>query len=259
MALVPVLMVSGFLVLIGLRLVRSGVRSDGAEFWLGAFFVAAASTLPLRLAIAMGVDVGVDPIFLNFVAQGVLYLGVLSFAAFTWKTFRPHGAVGRAGFSLVAILFVSNLVLMRTTGAYRDQAHAFHMVLSASLTVAFAWSFFETRIYHARMKRRAQLGLADPVVTNRFFLFSVWTGSMMIIPLAVTAIRVFNHVAGMEPALPEANGLEVRPGAEWSLAAIRALVSLFGPAMIVGLWLSFFPPARYLDWIRTRSGRRSAG
>jgi len=256
MAIVPVLIVAAFLMFLGTRLVRSGLRSEGAELWLGAFFVSASTALPLRLAIAMGLEVGVNPAPLNLIAQAVLYLGVLGFAAFVWKTFRPEGLAGRLGFGLVAALFSTNLLIMRVSGAYTSQAHPFHIVLSASLTTVFAWAFLETLLYHARMRKRADLGLADPVVTNRFFLFTIWTGALTVLPIVVTFVRTYQLMNGLDAPTSGAPSLAVQPGSEWTLRAVRLAVVALGPAVVTGMWLGFFPPARYTRWLRARAVAR---
>jgi len=108
----------------------------------------------------------------------------------------------------------------------------------------------ESAAYHARMQRRALLFLADPVVTNRFLLWTVWTGGLTLLPVAVTAVRVMELLAAIEAGASLGGALG--SSSSGSLLAIRGVALLVVPVIAVSLWLSFFPPRGYRDWIRSR-------
>jgi len=149
-------------------------------------------------------------------------------------------------FVLAAVL----LALFGATGAHARQGTPIHVLQSGSLSLVFGWAFFEATSYHNRMRRRAALFLADPVVTNRFLLWTLWTGGLTILPIVVTAVRVVALVdsGGSGAAAGDALGTN----APWTLAAIRATVVLVVPVIAGALWLSFFPPQGYRNWIRSR-------
>jgi hypothetical protein len=93
------------------------------------------------------------------------------------------------------------------------------------------------------MRRRVALGLADPLVANRFVLWSVWTGALGFAALLLLAVRsraFWLQLHGVDPRV-------VMP------AAIPITAALAGIAVVcagVAVWLAFFPPASYRRWVR---------
>jgi len=254
MAILPVLGLATVLVYLGQRLVRSGIGVRGAEVWLGSFFLVVAAGLVVRFALAMGLDIGVDPATANIAAQAAIQVGTCAFAAFVWQTFRPAECWARRLWLAVCALFTINFVLFYVLGAHRSQSHPFQMVLSASLGLVFAWGFVESLLYYRRMRLRWTLGLADPMITNRFLLFSAWTGACMLLPFVVTIVRAISFVQGAGDGAGES--LAVRPESAWTLQVIRLAVVVLGPILAGGTWLCFFPTRRYGRWIEARAQRR---
>jgi hypothetical protein len=257
MAILPVAVLSAVMVYLGQRLVRSGLGARGAELWLGTFFLAVAAGLLVRFALALGIDLGVDAVAANVTAQLAIQAGGCAFAAFVWQTFRPAEPWARTLWIGVCAVLGLVLVLFYFTGAYASQSHPFYMVLSGSLALLFAWGFVESLLYYRLMLRRAALGLADPIVANRFLLFSAWTGACVVLPLVMTTVRAISFVNGGGAA--PGGGLSLQPEAAWTLQVIRLAVVLLGPVLAVGSWLCFFPPHRYVRWIEARSTRRAVG
>ena len=254
MALLPIVLFSSLMVWVGARLIRSGFRSHGAELWLGLTFVPAGLSVLARFSVATGMDVGADPEMVNLGGQALLHFGVSCFAAFTWRTFRPTEAWARWLFYGIAGLYTVNLTLFHTTGAAGNQSHPFHLLLSSCLAVVFSWGFVEAVLFHRGMRKRVSLGLADPIVANRFVLFALWTGGMTLLPAVVSAVRVIAIVESGQGLAPlEDGGVAVRESARWALQVIRIAVLLIGLPMLAGIWLSFFPPGRYTRWIEARA------
>ncbi len=251
MAVLPVALFAGLLFYLGQRLLRSGLRSDGAELWLGLSFMCSGSAIVPRFALAQGVSgLPVDPIGLNLVAQALLHLGIVGLAAFVWKTFQPGARWAASLFAAIALVYAVNLVLFRLTGAHASQSHPFHLVLSSCLALVFAWSFIESVRYARAMRKRLELGLADPVVANRFVLFSIWTGCMTLLPVVLTGVRAISlATTSPEVAAAGGDGLAVRADAQWALQVIRIAVTVLGLPMAAAIWLAFFPPRRYRRWI----------
>jgi hypothetical protein len=96
--------------------------------------------------------------------------------------------------------------------------------------LCFAWGTYEAMRAYAMARRRLELGLADPVVVNRFLLFSVWFGAMGIMPVTLAWTRFTGGVAAQA-------------------AAAGFGPKVIGSVMIVALILTFFPPRRYLAWV----------
>ena len=248
MALLPIFGFAAVILALGARLIGSGLRDRGVELWLGLFFVAAGVSMPVRFALASGAEVVFDAARVNFACQALLHAGVCCFAAFVWRTFRPASALGRALFVAVVLLLSANLALFGATGAFARQGTPVHVLQSASLALVFGWAFVEASAYHARLRRRAALLLSDPVVTNRFWLWTLWSGGLTILPIVVSVVRL---LAWLEPGA-SASGSALGTNPAWTLAAVRTTVILVLPVVAGALWLAFFPPQGYRDWIRSR-------
>ena len=254
MAVLPIACFAGLMIYLGQRLVRSGLDSDGAELWLGLCFVPVGIAIVVRFSLATGLDLGSTGPVVNLIAQGVLHFGIACFGAFVWRTFRPADNWGRSLFLLIVGVYTLNLALFGITGAHASQSHPFNLVLSACLSLVFGWAFVEALLYYESMRRRMGLGLADPVITNRFLLFALWTGGMMLLPLTVTAVRVVSMIS-TDQSFFEATpaGLAVKPAAAWTIQVIRSAVLVIGIPMLSGIWLAFFPPRRYTSWLKARA------
>ena len=86
------------------------------------------------------------------------------------------------------------------------------------------------------MKRRLRLGLAEPLVTNRFLL---WTMSG-----CVSIVMLFTAVPPMF----------LDPATDPSLLTLDLIVfSIAGVGVSTLYFLTFLPPERYRRWIRTTS------
>jgi len=117
--------------------------------------------------------------------------------------------------------------------------------LAIILTRSFSllWLFLESAAYAQRMRRRARLGLGDPIVANRFTLWSIWTGALACIPLFVLTLRVLGVLVEPVPGEP-------LPG---SVRAILLVLGSAGAAALGAGWLAFFPPASYQRWVAARA------
>jgi hypothetical protein len=99
---------------------------------------------------------------------------------------------------------------------------------------SLSWMSFEPLAYHAKLKKRLALGLADPVTTDRLRLW----GFATVCALATTAISWVLQAGGVSMTM-SVTGLFVGPLGVLSAAA---------------MWLAFIPPQRYLDWVLARAG-----
>ena len=98
----------------------------------------------------------------------------------------------------------------------------------------------EATRYYKMMKKRVQLGLADPVVTNRFLLW---------------ALAAAGGVMMMLTSVPPV----IAPGSQNPLMALD-LFAFFGCAFSIIYGLAFFPPTRYRNWLNaTAPGAGSEG
>ncbi len=206
-----------------------------------------------ELAIGIGFVVGV---LLGFVPETLLYSTDLVPAAwqlpltrlaevsirvcaaaivvFTWRVFAPDAPYARA---VVAIL-LGCMIASHVMAPYGDlhaeteAARRWVKLNFVARTAALLWGTIEAMRYWAASRRRAAIGLADPVVSNRFLLWSVAMGAASFLMGSVLLAPVF----GLEAS-------DIR----WLLAE-----SGFGSLAAGAIWLTFFPPKFYLDWLGER-------
>jgi hypothetical protein len=160
------------------------------------------------------------------------HIGAAFSLAFVVKVFRPteRWAVLLAA-ALFGVLAVSWLGLLVGGGLPRPGGGAtWYWIGFAVMGTYPFWITIESLHYWALMRRRRALGLADPLVTNRFGLFA--TASLLAVAAIWTAA-----LPGLL-GLPAAQQMEVAP---LTLSA----TATFGVGAILSYWLAFFPPAWY--------------
>ena len=110
------------------------------------------------------------------------------------------------------------------------------LALIGSMLVCFGWASAESFRYHANLKRRLALGLADPVLVDRFLLWGVSSGANSVLLVVLLACVQSGMVILREPV---------------SLTAIAILGSVMS-----GAWyLTFLAPESYLKFVRERAAR----
>jgi hypothetical protein len=164
-------------------------------------------------------------------ALGAQDVAVLALYVATWKVFRPE-ARWAAGLACAAGAgFAGSLV------GHSANAGSAYWVGFALRAGGFVWSGLESTLYVAKLRRRLALGLADPVILDRFRLWAICCGATVVgFAVFMTALLL-----GRNPA-----------ETPWLLAATSAI----GLIAAVALWLAFAPPRAYLA--RVAKGPRSA-
>jgi hypothetical protein len=223
---------------LGLRvLLRASDEGEIPHYMVGLFFLAAGlGAAPALLAgnpeaIPQGAAV-----FAMGAGHGILSVGFGALAIFAWTCFGPTSVWRQL---LALVLCGTLLALWLAQGVVEEfTAPGGSIVRFTSLVRAFTlvWAFTESIRYRVLMQRRAALGLADPVIANRFLLWCLWIGAMLV------AIGI---AIGVRFLLPEfftaASTLQriVVTGSIVTAATVSA----------VSLWLAFFPPQPYLRWL----------
>jgi hypothetical protein len=110
-------------------------------------------------------------------------------------------------------------------------------VAVAGFALAFGWMAVESLRYHALLRRRLALGLADPVVTNRFLVWGAGAAATSVLVLLLMGLYL--------------QGITLLAN---SLSA-SVLVTVSGLVMSVVPWLTFAPPAAYLRFVSRRAAR----
>jgi hypothetical protein len=135
-----------------------------------------------------------------------------------------------------------------TSGAFATGSYASGWVrlLTAGMLGTNLWVGIEPLVYHSKLAKRVPLGLAEPLVADRFLLWGL--GS-----LARAALILMGPAA--EALLA---GLDGEARNTFS-AATLAVAGTLGLATSVAYWLTFNPTPAYARWVERRyRGPRAA-
>jgi hypothetical protein len=228
---------------VGIRLVRLARRTRGfPERMLGIACLSGPGLLAPCLVVVHALA---EP---EWVVRAAAFVGQIGYALFcsvmvlfTWQCFRPDEAWARwlARASIVVVVFAAGGGMARALGLapvleLRDMDHWTYRTIGFASLLGHAWTGLESFTYYRRMRRRSALGLADPVVTNRFLLW----GMVAIGALVASGAPLFVGLLGGDSY----HDLPTR--------IAGALATIFGS---VCLQLAFLPPQSYVSWLRARA------
>lgn len=229
---------------VGVRLLLVARRTRGfPEFALGSSLTAITGVgFPIVLLTELRETIGPLLTFAaDFVGSFVAAMGFAGFYVFTWRVFRADSrwALGLtmlgSGGALVATAATVWLAIGVESSEEKFQiVRSWEVVLFASAALGFLWSAFEALRYHAMLRRRLALGLADRIVVNRVLLWGATAtaaGAALVI-LTLLPLANVNHLNA--------------PVALFTAALCGFLASVF-------LYLAFLPPAAYLRWLERSS------
>ncbi len=179
----------------------------------------------------------------NLIGHSAMSLATASICIFVWRVFRPEESWGR---NIALVLIGTQLVAipaLLVSGGTRDELGPVILVVNVTRAIPLFWALFESLRYRSVMRRRMSIGLADPVVSNRFTLFSLWTGALGLLPTAAVVLRIHARMAGLGNA---------EAADSWIMTAMRVIMLGCGVTAAITIWLSFFPPEAYLSRLRAR-------
>ncbi len=166
--------------------------------------------------------------------------------AFIWQAFRPREAWARhfvllnvVAAAIWAGLFLRAVVLADPDTAPLEVHGRYSLAIRMHFEVWYLWIAVESLGEWSRARRRLALGLSDPVVVNRFALW----GSMGVVLALNGAAAMALEARGLNPvkdALP------------------AMLLGMNGAVAGVLMFMTFVPPATYVEWIRRRHGVSAA-
>jgi hypothetical protein len=233
-------------VVVGVRLLALGRRTrQQPELLLGGGLLLVAVVGGPTAAIGRAPGLVATPTGDALLGLGLAatQIGIALFAAFTARVFRPDSA--RATLAVVALAAAlgaewQGLVSASTRGRTMEEilphTRPWGIAIVTTLALVFAWTGVESLAYYARLRRRAVLGLADPVVANRVLLWAI-AGFATVVLSAVIAACMRAGLAPLRHGLP--------------LAAIGSAAMVASTCW----WLAFLPPAGYPEAIRRRAAR----
>jgi hypothetical protein len=238
--LVATLAYVGVGIAVGVRLVRLALRSGGfAERMLGIACLAGPGLVAPCLVVVNALP---EPEWAVRASAFVGQLGYATFctvmALFTWQCFRPEEGWARwlTGASIATVLVGASLGIARALGLaeaadLKDMDHTSYRLIIVASLVGQAWTGLEAFAYYGRMRKRSRLGLADPVVMNRFLLWGLVAAAAMVASGAPLAVGLL--------------GGDTYHDVPSRLAGAAA--TIFGT---VCLQLAFLPPRSYVAWLR---------
>lgn len=248
---------------VGLRLLRLSRRSRGGpEIWLALYFLVAAF-FGMGLSNIVYMSWGDPSLALPQTLTTVLHAGYLfgttagmaCLYVFTRLTFRPDAGWARLLVAGVVLTMVVGFVGIGISDGFRIRLvpSIAHWITWAARTSVFLWLVVESFSYWLRLRRRLRLGLADPLVTNRFLLWGIWAGATLLMGHIDPLSRIWYvmKVGTMDQWIPELGSPIVM-----TLVASSSALSV----LVMGtIYLTFFPTAGYRRWIESRSAALPSG
>jgi hypothetical protein len=234
---------------VGLRLCWIAATRNVGPAWscgLGFTFIATIGQ-PLQLA-SGSYSLTVGEMNHSLSAAGMLFVtaGLSSFFAFTLTVFRTHSkwawvlvcaailALAVCGFGRIGALASADRA-MRAMQA----GHSWSLALGSLSVLCYGWLGFEGMLEYTKARRRATLGLTDPVIANRFLMWGLFGVSTTIL----SAFLMFLQLTTTE-------GSQSLTG--------QVATTIFGLMSATTVALAFTPPERYLAFVRARAAARMA-
>jgi hypothetical protein len=169
------------------------------------------------------------------------YVGSAALLLFAWRVFRADDRWARALGSLFAALMASALVGELVSGEYlryADPQPISGLYVPFGLTARSlgpSWMALECFRYHAKLRRRLRLGLADRLVVHRVALWGVGIGASAVGYVSSIAHRLVYGIGLREHA--------------WAISGVSVLAMISA----VSIGLAFFPPRAYRRWAQGSS------
>ena len=210
---------------VGLRLLAIAMRTGKTpEMAIGTAFFAGGGIGHGLIVLAYALRVfppGLTPIAV-LVGNTALSVGAIALAVGIRSVFRPIDrwplAVTLAIVTLLLISLVGRLIHIAEMPAPAWVFWCFTIGSGAS----YAWSALESLHFHAMLRRRMRIGLADAWTARRFLLWGMAGSAGFAIHLCSAANRLID---GATIPLP--------------MVLVQALLGL---SAAIGIWLAFFPP-----------------
>jgi len=175
----------------------------------------------------------IPPLFL-FGSLLTLHLGTITFAIFTRAVFRNQERWALwlvAGIVGCLIIGVAGSVWVGDWGGEYPLSHPWWWVTRVGSAAPYVWMGTEGLAQYVKARRRRQLGLCTPQVCNRFLLWGLAGALWVILEVVEAADYIVYQSTG-----------------QWS-DSLFVLVGLFEAVPAGVIWLVFFPPTFYRNWI----------
>jgi hypothetical protein len=164
-------------------------------------------------------------------------LGTYCFYLFVWYVFRRESLVAKVALGFVALVFVTSLTrdtfIAHVT--FGPPPGTVTTIAGATARAAvFAWTGVEAFSSYFAFRRRARIGLGNPIVASRLLLWGI--SSVVTFALSTTAMMLYVTATDNADATFKQN----QAGGLYGALALVAATAL---------WFAFFPPRAYLAWL----------
>jgi len=176
------------------------------------------------------------PTTIEWFVEWIYILSVFPFVFFIRTVFRPSGAWAGA---LVVNCFVF-LIVGTALGGIDGQVvysldNPWFIIQWVGYTTPGVWLCYEATLSRLGAQKRARLGLSEPIVVNRYLLLAI-LGVLQ--TLACLSDLSFAYEISNDQAVSTVSNL---------------LLGGTEIASVMVLWVAFFPPTFYANWITQRA------
>jgi len=181
------------------------------------------------------------PFAIEWTIESTYILGAFPYLFFIRSVFRPDGAWA----SVLVAISSTFMVVGAGMGAVEGQVvYSLHnpwfVVEWVGYTTPCVWMCVEAMLSRNGAQKRAQLGLVEPIVVNRYLLLALFGGFQVL--ACLSDLSLANDISSARAVSLISN----------------ALLGSTEIASVVLLWLAFFPPTLYANWIARRAAVSSA-
>ena len=223
-----------------IRLLRMAMRTGQRPELLMAVGLLGTGTLGFGLSILAEViqpsDTGMAAV-LRLFGTLAISIAAMAFAVFTQSVFRGRQTWAKA---LVAVTSLALAVLLAVSVHHHwlsgpDRYDPAMLGRGVLLSLVWGWMGVECLRYRSTMRRRLSIGLADPIVVNRFTLWAFVSAESVVL----NSISTWMAVVAGENAM--------------NTEAMVGLTGALGMMGAVAIYLAFLPPRAYTRWVTESS------
>jgi hypothetical protein len=246
---------------VGVRLLRLGRNEEGGAVRLLGLYFLLHGALATGLSVATYVGWSSAELRLPELAARALNagffvastLGIACLLVFTQRSFRPRSATGRSLAGGLAMLMAVSVAVLGASEGFEIRVinGPAYWVHFAARVACWTWVALESFAYWRQQQRRLALGLADPIVANRFLLWGLWAALFALLAFADPVAR-FWYVR-----LAESTTVWVPEVGRPIIAATVPVACALNAAAVVLMVLTFFPTRGYRRWIAARYAGRA--
>jgi len=228
--------VSAFYMIAGARFMRLYRRTRmQPELWLGVYFsLTGIYYLGFEFPSLVGLDPWPPAIGIAF--EWMYVLGVFAYLLFIRSAFRAKSFWANVVVGICSVLLLVSTVIGAREGPLEYSLdNPFFLGQWVGYTIPCAWICWEAAQLWRGAKRRARIGLCPPVVANRYLLLILF-GCFQLLACSADLAWAIDIEASQ------------------TVSTASDLLLVFAEiASVSVLWLAFFPPLFYTDWITRRA------